>query len=120
MADSFPLLRVAYRAEQQRADVAESLVANRDQQIAAGAVLLAAVRDSTRGVTAQRDSARAEARRWRGIAEAAEPIIEEPPNKWGRAAETAAMGAATYGACRDGLLTVGCIAGGLVTGKRLL
>jgi hypothetical protein len=123
MADSFPRLVVALGAERARGDLAESLVANRDAQIAAGAVLLAAVRDSVTQVVAQRDTARAERDRWRKRATDAEDIFERDRRlsaRIGRAAETVAIGAATYGACRDGLLTVGCVAGGLVTGRRIL
>lgn len=118
MADSFPRLIVSLEAEKVRAQQAENLVANRDAQILAGAVLLAAVRDSVVLVTDQRDVAREDARRWRRLAEAAEPVIARP-NRYGRAAETLAIGAATVGACRDGLLSVGCLSGAIVTTMRL-
>lgn len=123
MADSFPRLVVAHGAQKTRADLAESLVANRDAQITAGAVLLAAVRDSVTQVVAQRDTARAEAKRLGKLVDDAEAIFNREQRlsaRIGRAVETVAIGAATYGACRDGFLTVGCIAGGFTTGRRVL
>ncbi len=122
-SDSLDRALVALGASEAHRDTLEQEVAVLRVDLEATGRMLSLTRQVTGEISAQRDSARAEAGRWKLRAIAAEGVIEHGPStgqRIGRAAETVAIGAATYGACRDGLLTVGCIAGGLVTGKRIL
>jgi hypothetical protein len=85
--------------------------------------MLALTRQVVGEVSAQRDSSRAESGRLKVLLHEAEGIIDRRRNfaqRIGRAGETVAIGAATYGACQQGLLSVGCVAGAVVTTARIL
>ena len=47
------------------------------------------------------------------------PASSSPLQGLARKGETVAIAAATYGACRESLVSIGCIAGAIVTGRRL-
>lgn len=117
-SDSLAITTAALWASQRHAEASDSLASRLTLDLEATSRLLALTREVQVETAAQRDSARAEAGRWKLLATDAVSIGPQP--KLGRAVETAAIGAATVGACRDGLLTLGCVAGVVVTGKRLL
>lgn len=122
-SDSLKLVFVALGASEAHRDTLQAEVATLSANLEATGRLLGLTRQVQLETAAQRDSARAEAGRLRLLLHDAGEIIEQPQStgqRVGRAAETLGIGAATYGACSDALLSPGCIAGALVTAKRLL
>lgn len=118
-ADSLSITTAALWASQRHAEASDSLVSRLEMDLAATGRMLALTREVQRETAAQRDSARAEAGRLRLLLHDAMEIVETRPPRLGRAVETVAIGAATVGACRDGLLTVGCLSGAVVTTLRV-
>lgn len=121
-SDSLRLVFVALGASEAHRDTLEQEVRVLRMDLEATGRLLALTRQVQQETAAQRDSARAEAGRWKLRAVDAEAIIERGSStgqRIGRAAETVAMGAATVGACSDGVFTLGCLTGGVATGRRL-
>lgn len=122
-SDSLQLAIVALGASEAHRDTLETEVAIVRQDLEATGRMLALTREVVLEVSAQRDSSRAEASRLRLLLADAEGVIDKRRNfgqRIGRAGETVGIGAATYGACRDGLLTAGCLAGSIVTVARIL
>lgn len=121
-SDSLSITTAALWASQRHAEASDSLAARLEIDLEATGRMLALTREVQVETAAQRDSARAEAGRWKTLAidlmDGVTHIGQQP--KFGRAVETVAIGTATVKACQNGLVTAGCVAGVVVTGKRLL
>lgn len=125
-ADSLPALVVAYRAETARAEAAElTLGVTREQLENSGR--LVAIKDSIiRTQFGDMETLRGDRDHWRDTALEAQRVVDRLQSRsrgflpdLGRGVETLALGAATYGACRDGVGTMGCLAGAGATALRL-
>lgn len=122
-SDSLRLVFVALGASEAHRDTLQQEVGVLRGNLEATGRMLALTRQVVGEITAQRDSAQAESGRLRVLLHDAMEIIEAGPSRGqriGRAAETGMIGVATVKACEASLGSIGCIAGALVTAKRLL
>lgn len=119
--DSLDLALVAFGASEAHRDTLESEIGTLRVNLEATGRMLALTRQVVGEVSAQRDSARVDAGRWKLRAIEAEGFVGSPTlPRVGGAIETVTIGAVTVDACRHSLLSVGCVAGVLVTGRRVL
>lgn len=127
IADSVPALVGALRAETERAEAAESLLGATRSQLEATGRIVAGQRSVIAGQDSMLGLLRADRDRYRDRLGEAMTIIGRYEgqrrgvgNALAKGAETAAIGAATVGACRQGALTLGCVAGAVAVVVRVL
>lgn len=118
--DSLDLALVALGASEAHRDTLEAEVSTLRVNLEATGRILALTRQVVGEVSAQRDSARVDAGRWKLRAIEAESFVGTvTPHRLGEAIETGAIIATTVKACSDGV-SYGCIAGSLVVVGRVL
>lgn len=127
LADTLNGLYGALGAETRRAEAAEAVVGSLRAEVAHSARLVALADSVTRVREEQLAAVRADRDRLRKDLTDAMTTIGKLERRrtgflphLGQAVETGAVAAATVGACRQGLLTIGCVAGAGVTLSRLL
>ena len=126
LSDTLEGLSGALRAETARAEAAEGLAGSLRSQLITSARLLALRDTALAERESQLNAVREDRDRIRDrLTEAMTVIGRLQSGKTGflpalgKGLETVGIGAATVGACQQGVLTVGCVAGGVVTVVRL-